>query len=323
MKFIVINILALLIMISCGPGQDVPFIERIQPVSKESGFRMDGYWVWDGSIIKEEDTYHLFASRWPKVGGFPSDYRKMSEIVGATSSNIVGPYEFQEVVIGERDSSFWDSNMAHNPTIHKIDDTYVLFYIGSDFTTMQSDDDNLLRRVGYATASSITGPWKRSDQPAIHEESNNPAVIKDEKGNLILMFRDTFLKIKVATAPELSGPFNIANDDVWPDCKLEDFYLFKHDGEYRMICEDNMGHVSGHERWGVQFSSRDGINWGKCRDLVVYDHDIRYTDGTVLHCTRRERPQLYIENGEVKSLITAVYDGYNSWCQPVLMDPGY
>ncbi|MFC2125163.1 glycoside hydrolase family protein, partial [Bacteroidota bacterium] len=266
---------------------------------------------------------HLFVSRWPKMSGFPSDYRAMSEIVRATSPDITGPYEFREVVIGERDSTFWDSNMAHNPTIHKIDNTYVLFYIGSDFTTMQEDDDNLLRRVGYATATSIFGPWERNDQPAIDEESNNPAVLINDLRGVVLMFRDTELRIKVATAPELSGPYTMKNDDVWPECRLEDFYLFNHHGQHRMICEDNTGRVSGYERWGVQFSSPDGINWDKCNDLVVYDHDIHFMDGTILHCTRRERPQLYLEEGRVVSLITAVYDGNNSWCQPVLLDPGY
>jgi hypothetical protein len=36
-----------------------------------------------------------------------------------------------------------------------------------------------------------------------------------------------------------------------------------------------------------------------------------------LHCNRRERPQLLIENHVITHLITAVYDGKNSWCQPV------
>jgi hypothetical protein len=50
---------------------------------------------------------------------------------------------------------------------------------------------------------------------------------------------------------------------------------------------------------------------------VAYNHDIEFTDTTVLKCTRRERPQLLIENGEITYLITAVYDGKNTWSQPV------
>jgi len=51
--------------------------------------------------------------------------------------------------------------------------------------------------------------------------------------------------------------------------------------------------------------------------VVVYDHEIAFENDSVLHCIRRERPQLLIENREITHLITAVYDGQDSWCQPV------
>ena len=308
---------------SCKKNDDLPFIDRIQEVPKKSGFKMEGYWVWGGSIIKVDDAYHLFASRWLKEREFPLDYRRMSEIVRATSSNITGPYIFREVVIGERDSCYWDGEMAHNPTIHKIGNTYVLFYIGSDFTTPGENPDYLLRRVGYARATSITGPWERSDHPVIDVESNNPALLIGENGEVILMYRDSNLRIFVATAPDFTGPYTIKNDNVWPESRLEDFYLFKRCGQYRMICEDNSGEVTGFERWGVQFFSEDGINWNACEDLIVYNHEIQYDDGSVLNCVRRERPQLLIEEGKVVALITGVYNGHESWCQPVIIDPDY
>jgi len=283
---------------------------------------MEGYWVWGGSLIKVNSTYHLFASRWPKGEEFPKDYRQDSEIVRATSKTILGPYEFQEVVIGERDSSYWDSNMAHNPTIHKIGDTYVLFYIGSDFTTLHPNKKYLYRCVGYATATSINGPWKRSEKPIINQESNNPAVYVEKNGNIKLMFRDAPLRVILATAPSYEGPYYIDNENVWPDCKLEDFYLFKYGNQYHCICEDNVGGVSGHVRWGIRLFSDNGItDWQKYEPTVVYDHDLKYDDGSILHCVRRERPQLYIENEKIACLLTGVYDGTDSWCQPVKVCP--
>ena len=43
------------------------------PVSGDSGFRMDGYYVWCGSMIKGDDgLYYLFAARWPEETTFPS-----------------------------------------------------------------------------------------------------------------------------------------------------------------------------------------------------------------------------------------------------------
>src|SRR5664279_29023 len=166
-KFPSIAAIFLLVLCSCQHKINDKFINRLQAVPVNSGFRMDNYWVWCGSIIKVDSTYNLFASRWPKGNPFPDDYFRSSEIVRATSKSILGPYDFREVVIGERDSVYWDSNMAHNPTIHKIGDNYVLFYIGSDFKTLRPGSKNYLRRIGYAISKNITGPWHRSDKPLL------------------------------------------------------------------------------------------------------------------------------------------------------------
>lgn len=319
------SILFILILILAGcqdkPGKSI--IEKLQPVPLHSGFRMDGYWVWGGSVIKVDSLYHMFASRWKKTREFPYDYLEHSEIVRATSESLVGPYEFQEVVIGERDSSFWDSNMAHNPTIHKIGDEYVLFYNASDFTT-KGDVESLphMRRIGYAVAPSIKGPWKRSDHPLIASESNNPAVLIEGE-EVRLMYRNEEQRVFLATSKHYSGPYQVVNDNVWPFSTMEDFYMFRMEGKYHFICEDNEGTISGQDRWGIHFFSEDGISdWGKYKDQVAYDHDIHFEDGSVLHCTRRERPQLIIENGAITGLCTAVYTGTDSWCQPVALQPG-
>lgn len=316
MKYILL-LLIVFILPKGGFSQKMTF--EYEKVPKESGFKMDGYWIWCGSMIKVGSTYHLFASRWKKNGDFPEGYRQNSEIVRATSKSALGPFKFEEVVIGERDSSFWDSNMAHNPTIHKIGDEYVLFYIGSNFTTcaISYNQMSLLRRIGYASSKSITGPWKRSDKPVIDSESNNPALLIDGS-KIRLLYRDAYLKVILAESDNYKGVYKTVNDNLWPSSRFEDFYMFKADNKHHIICEDNIGGVSGHERWGIHFYSVDGVkDWKPYDPVVVYNHDISFTDNKVLKCTRRERPQLYIENGMITYLITAVYDGKNSWSQPV------
>ena len=298
-----------------GIGQNIVF--DFEKVPKLSGLKMDGYWAWGGSIIKVDSTYHIFASRWKKNGSFPEGYRQNSEIVRASSDSPLGPFKFEEIVIGERDSSFWDSNMAHNPTIQRIGDEYVLFYIGSDFTTYYNNTGILLRRIGYASSKSIFGPWQRSDKPIINSESNNPAILVDGT-KIKLLYRDNNLRVFLAESDNYKGPYKIVNDNLWPGCKLEDFYLFKANNQYHIICEDNVGGVSGHERWGIHLYSINGINdWARYDPVVAYDHDIKYDDNSVLHCERRERPQLLIVDGEITHLINGVYDGKDSWSQPV------
>ncbi len=322
-EIIFIGQLALIFLIlpTCKNPAKNSMLNRLNAVQVNSGFKMDNYWVWCGSVIKVDSIYNLFASRWPKTREFPLDYFESSEIVRATSKSILGPYEFKEIVIGERDSSYWDSNMAHNPTIVKIGNEFVLFYIGSDFTTMRSGSDRYLRRIGYAVSSKIEGPWHRSEKPIINTESNNPAILID-KGKIKLMFRDDKLRVYLADADSISGRFKILNDNVWPKSELEDFYMFKTDNQYHLICEDGDGYITGHEKWGAHLYSDDGVhNWKKYGNGIAYDHEIRFAGDSVLKCTRRERPQLVIENNKIICLITAVYDGKNSWCQPVMLDP--
>ena len=305
----------------CQNHSELSIKERLQPVPKDSGFRMEGYWVWGGSMIKSDGLYHLFASRWKKDDKFPDNYRNDSEIVRAVSKNPLGPFQFEELVIDERDSIYWDANMAHNPTIHKIGDEYVLFYIGSDFTTFREKSNYLLRRVGYASSKSINGPWLRSELPIINVESNNPAVLV-EKDGIKLMYRDAPLRTFLVQSDNYKGPYETINDNVWPEHKIEDFYMFKMDETYHFICEDNIGAISGHERWGVHLVSNNGIDqWGKFEPVVVYDHDLLFDDGTNIQCTRRERPQLLIQNEQLTHLITGIFDGENSWCQPVEIKP--
>lgn len=316
-KFFLLTIL--IIFLKCT--SEISIRNRIQPVPKESGFRMEGYWVWGGSMIKANGKYHLFTSRWIKDEKFPENYRNNSEIVRAISDNPLDPFKFEEVIIGERDSSYWDSNMAHNPTIHQIDDRYVLFYIGSDFTTYRENSKYLLRRVGYATSKNIDGPWVRSDEALINQESNNPAILIDDQ-SIKMLYRDAPLRVYLAESDNFQGPFNIINNDVWPEYNIEDFYFFKMNGLYHFICEDNVGGISNHERWGVHLYSENGIDqWKKYDPVVVYDHELIYDNGDTLNCIRRERPQLFIQEEKITHLITAIYDGNNSWCQPVALIP--
>jgi hypothetical protein len=293
---------------------------RMQPVAKDSGFRMPGYFVWCASVIRVGETYQMFAARWPVDTRFPDGYRQHSEIVRATSTRPEGPYQFQEVVIGKRAPGKWDSAMAHNPAIYKTGKAYVLFYIGSD-------EGSSYRRIGYASAAAVTGPWIRNDQPldlGIASDANNPAACFDPDGSLKLIWRDADLKVYLSTAPSYQGPYRVANNRVWHDT-LEDFFLFKCGGQYHLLCEDDTGRITGHDRrWGAHLCSADGIDgWKECSPPAAYDNEIHWTDGTVFHPVRRERPWLLLENGAATYLFTAVFDGSQTWNQPVPIRPAY
>ena len=54
--------------------------DALLPVPKEAIFRMDGYYLWDPSVIKVGKTYHLFASRWPESTGMQG-WKKSHNII--------------------------------------------------------------------------------------------------------------------------------------------------------------------------------------------------------------------------------------------------
>ncbi len=311
-------IVACLLPCSAALANPMELAKRLGSAARGSGFAMDGYFVWCGSVIKVDDIYHMFASRWPVETGFPDGYRTHSEIVRATAFSPEGPYVFQEVVIGARAPGRWDSEMAHNPVIYRTGDTFVLFYNGSDVGTRHRD-------IGVASAKAITGPWTRRDRPldlGIATDANNPAAWFEPDGSLKLIWRTVDLRVCISTAQSFEGPYTLANGNAWPAAKLEDFFAFRHNGEYHFICEDNVGGISGHERWGVHLVSPNGIdNWRVAPVPVVYDHVIRWADGGVLQPRRRERPWILIENGSMTHLFNGVYNGRRSWNQVVPIVP--
>lgn len=99
----------------------------------DGGFRMEGYWVWCGSVVKGEDgKYHMFAARWPKWLPMHPGWLLKSEIVRAVADKVEGPYTYCETVLGARGAQYWDGRMTHNPSIMKVGNKWVLYYIGSN-----------------------------------------------------------------------------------------------------------------------------------------------------------------------------------------------
>ncbi len=90
-------------------GNPIDLKKRMLPAPVGGGFRMEGYWVWCGSVIKGEDNrYHMFASRWPKSQPMHPGWLSLSEIVRASSDTPEGPYQFEEVVLPARGAEYWD-----------------------------------------------------------------------------------------------------------------------------------------------------------------------------------------------------------------------
>lgn len=283
------------------------------PVHPSHGFRESGFFVWCGSLIKADGRYHLFASRWPHWSGFPDGYRDHSEIVRAESANPEGPYEFREVVLAGRGGSWWDGKMCSNPKIVRAGSLYVLYYIASAVGSP-------LRKVGFASAESISGPWRRSDNPiSLGEDANNPAPLIRPDRSVVLAFRDLDLRMFVAVADAFDAPYRIVARDILPGVRIEDPDLGFRGGRYEMLVEDNVGVLTGHERHGALLTSGDGLAWSPAEPVQAYTHHVDFTDGTAIDCERRERPEFFSDSDAPKGfdspthLLTGVLYRGETW----------
>lgn len=280
------------------------YFYKLKPAITEAGFKMDGYYVWCGSVIKEKDTYYLFAARWRKEHSFPNGYMTNSEIVLAKTDSLQKPFKFIKTVIAKRDGGYWDSMMAHNPFITKIGNKYVLYYIGSPDGRFET------RTIGYATADSLDGQWQRSDTPIeLPPDANNPCVINTQEHGLLLYFRDGNLKVSVAKADRYDGTYTVIRDSLFQKGKIEDMFIYNDGTQYVMIAEDNDGVYTGLHKGGVRFTSANGIDWDDNNAVAAYGFDIDYMDGHKQTLQRRERPMILFDDNKQYLFTTAKSGG--------------
>jgi hypothetical protein len=271
--------------------------DSLLPAIKKGGFAMDGYILWCSSVIKVGDTYNMFASRWPALYGL-AGWTSHSECVRATSSNLFGPYQFQEVVLQKR-LDHWDKSRVHNVKIVKAGDKFVLFYI------------NTANETGYAVANFITGPWLRLDKPVIH--ASNPAPLVRADGSLYVFCRlrdsQNVNRAVAFTASGFSGPYSVVEKgaNLLPNGgELEDPTIWWANNQYNVVLNDWNGHATGISKAGAQYFSRDGIHYTLVSREPVFTKTVKYDDGTSETFARRERPFVFAdEKGEALALFTA------------------
>ena len=249
-----------------------PFAERLRPALRGAGFMMDDYWVWCGSVVQGEDgRYHMFASRWPKEYPFFHGYLAASEIVRASADTPEGPYQFDEVILSDRGSGYWDgrmraithtsSNMVTNTYYFilvppmKVNDPAVKSWMNSVLVVMD-------RMVKFSLVSQhphwccsvdfVFGPWQRPDEPTFNNNPDgwdngvvtNPAPCLAPDGRILLYYR-SHAKLGVAIAADARCEFKrvgtepiIQVDDQY---RIEDPCIWWQDDHFEMVCKDLSG----------------------------------------------------------------------------------
>ena len=313
------------------------FMLQLGEVPETAQFISDTNSIWGGSLVKGEDgLYHMYYSRWPKKLGWA--WVTHSEIAHAVSESPFGPFKFRDVALPVRDAEYWDGLCTHNPTIHKFNGRYYLYYMGNtgDGKVVGKPGHVKLnfihrnnQRIGVAVADDPNGPWKRFGQPLIDVSpdstalnalmTSNPSITRRPEGGYLMVYKAVGKKRKgvfggpvvhcVATSDSPTGPFNKHDQPVFMaegyDFPAEDPFIWYQQGLYRAIVKDMHGAFTDSGRALVLFESDDGFDWRLAEYPLVSTLRITWGNGEIQQVEHLERPQLYIENGRPVALLCA------------------
>ena len=251
------------------------------------------WYYWDGKIIKGPDgKYHLFASRWDQSKGHGGWWGSCA--VQAVSDDPTGPYKDKGLL--------WPDNeggKGHNVTALVLPDERYAVVVSET------------RPGDVFVSKSLDGPWEQigsikvKDQPNWHASNVCPIIRPDGGFEIIGRSGDILISTN-----GILGPYVVQGPSIYPDISglpqhnLEDPVIWYSGGLYHITVN------CWSDRKAFLLTSPNGITGWTNRGLA-YDPTkdfLRYTDGTVNHWNKIERPGIYMENGQVTYFTFAVID---------------
>jgi len=279
---------------------------------------------WGGSIVQDDDgSWHMFVAEMSDNCGLGA-WTTNSQVVHAVADGPLGPYVRSEVVV---------PLFAHNPTVRRVNGTWLLYHIGlgdgetqprmdcSGGYTPAADGPSQHGNPHYTmvrSASSLNGPWSPGgEMKIIHPDSfakpskqwtTNPAPWV-QGSEVWFPYRNpagywtdggSSERMGMAKGSSAMGPFH----DLTPEAPIfpfdiEDPYLWiDARGNFHMLTHKRDDSVPSPERGGSvgHMYSQDGVQWHASANSPVADV-IALKDGTSATVKKIARPQLVIENG--------------------------
>ena len=302
----------------------------------ESATNPPGYYYWDGTLILAADgTYHLFADRWAGSGGFNPGWEGSDPIHAVGGTNPFGPYT-------DKGYAYSDGSFGSDP--HHGHNSEVVTLLNGTYGMVVSE----VVPFTIFTASSLDGPWTPcSGSPGsglsvpsgfggnTNYASNVSLVVRPD-GNFEIIQRHGLIALSTSG---ICGPYKAQQPtntypssetipsqysaSIYPNRQkhldsmgpstVESTYSLAEDpviwfsgGQYHVLYD------YPDDRVGYHLSSTDGIhNWtdqGLAYDPRYAKQIFSYTDGTVDHWYKMERPGVLVENGHVTHVTFAVSD---------------
>lgn len=279
------------------------------------------YHVWGSSpIIGPCGRTHLFVARWPVSTKFVPGWHTHCEVARYVADKPEGPFEFQDVVLRGTGKDTWDRLAPHNPTIHKVGNKYVLFYIANNGT----DGFPANQQIGMVMAEGLEGPWRKvgndglilsppSDSRVWSHRSvvgvNNPTLLQHPNGRFYLYYKamrkGDVRRMGVAIADGIEGPYEPHQEPLTSNTTtIEDGYVFTCERKICLLTTDN------EKGRGYLWQSDNGIHFGD--PTVGFDSMNKYIDPEIIRNSpsyysgaKFERPQVLVQNGQPTHLYIA------------------
>ena len=303
--------------------------------------KIDGYYVWDCSVIKSGGKYHMFSSRWKKEYGFGWNWVFNSEIIHSVADKPEGPYEFKNVVLPRRGRQYFDGMNTHNTCIREYNGKFYLYYMGCTYgveSPTSLDVPHILceevwnrKRIGLAVADDIDGEFVRRDAPILEPRdcrywdctiTTNPmvAIMPDGKTYMVYKSRSGYgrpLQLGIAVADKPDGKFERISDRPLFDFESDDYHIedpfIWYDNKRKKFCliaKDDVknGSFGVTGEWGSGFyaESDDCKDFEIPKNPTVYTRTVTWQDGSVTKQGNLERPSLlFDENGEPTHIFCA------------------
>jgi hypothetical protein len=254
---------------------------------------------WDGQIIYGPDgKYHIFASRWDQSLGHNAWFR--SKAIHAVSDNLIGPYIDKGLCWPED-----QEGKGHNVTALVLPDGRYAIVVSE------------IRPGDVFVSNSLDGPWKNvgkitlvPDELSAHERMSNVSIMVRPDGAFEIVPRSGRIWI---SKTGILGPYKVQGPPIYttiPEMAvhkpeyLEDPAIWFSGGLFHITVND------WNDRKAFHLTSVDGIHGWTFRGLAYAPRRdfVRYTDGTVNHWNKMERPGVFLENGHVVAVTLAVID---------------
>lgn len=276
-----------------------PGIFPRDPLNGLEDTTMTNWCYWDGQIIKGPDgKYHMFASRWDQAKGHNGWWG--SAAVHAVSDKVMGPYVDKGLCWPED-----QGGKGHNVTALVLPDGRYAIVVSET------------RPGDVFVSKSLDGPWEHLGQlqVATNEFSklgrmSNVSIMVRPDGDFMIVARSGAIWI---SKTGILGPYTVQGPSVYPKVaglpqielrNFEDPVVWFSGGLYHIVVNN------WSQRKAYHLTSADGVTDWKFRGLAYDPREnfLRYTDGTLNHWDKLERPGVLIENGQVTAFTLSGLD---------------